>query len=133
MVNDFAFVLNAGEKEELDVKLRDFNNRARVEFAVTTVSSTGNEPIFDYSLGMAREWALGKAHSDQAGMLMVVAIDDRKWHIQISRAMEKILSNEDVGRLGELMNADFKEQKYGAGIMKSVDAFIKTVSERRKD
>jgi uncharacterized protein len=131
LVNDLAFILDAQAKAELETRLKAFKDSAKVEFVVVTVATTGSQSPFDYSLAMAREWNVGKDNPDRAGLLMLIAVDDRKWHVQISKVLEKILSNQEVGDLGALMNDDFKQQKYSEGINKSVDAFIKTITERR--
>ncbi|HKY27812.1 MAG TPA: TPM domain-containing protein [Pyrinomonadaceae bacterium] len=130
-VNDFANILDEQTEQQLERTLSDFKNRAKIDFVVVTVNTTGGRPIFDYSLAVARGWAVGARNPDKAGLLMLIAIDDRKWHVQISRALEKTLSNEEVGQLGGLLNAPFREKRYGEGVIQCVHAFIKTLSERR--
>ena len=130
-VSDFANVLDEETEDRLERTLAEFKHRAKIDFAVVTVKTTSGTSIFDYSLAVARGWGVGAKNPDQAGLLMLIAIDDRKWHIQISRALEKTLSNEEVAQLGGIMNAPFRERKYGEGIIRCVDAFIKTLSEKR--
>ena len=130
-VSDLANVLNQETRNQLERTLTEFKNHAKIDFAVVTVKTTGGQPIFDYSLAVARGWGVGARNPDKAGLLMLIAIDDKKWHIQISRALEKVLSNEEVAQLGSIMNVPFSEKRYSEGVVKGVDAFIKTLSERR--
>ena len=130
-VSDFANVLDEETEDRLERTLSEFKNRAKIDFAVVTVNTTGSKSIFDYSLAVARGWGVGTKNPDKAGLLMLIAIDDQKWHIQISRTLEKALSNEEVAQLGGVMNAPFREKKYGEGVTRCVDAFIKTLSEKR--
>jgi uncharacterized protein len=131
LVSDFAGVLSQETVGQLEKRLTEFKNREKIDFAVVTVKTTGGQSIYDHSLAVARGWGVGARNPDKAGLLMLIAIDDKKWHIQISRALEKVLSDEEVARLGSIMNAPFREKKYDEGVIKCVDAFIKKLSERR--
>lgn len=62
---------------------------------------------------------------------MLIAVDDRHWHIQITRELEKVLSDAEVGEFGALMRPLFREKKYGEGITTSVKKFIEVLKERR--
>ena len=57
-VMDYAGVLDAATKQALEsrlIELRDKTN-PKVELAVAIVNTTGDRPIFDYSLAVARGW-----------------------------------------------------------------------------
>src|SRR5215210_6329479 len=60
-VMDYAGVLDAGTKQSVEkriIELRDRTN-PKVELAVAIVKTTGERPIFDYSLAVARGWGIG--------------------------------------------------------------------------
>jgi uncharacterized protein len=126
-VNDFANVLDDRSERELETRLSKFQQDQRVDFAIATVLSTGPELIDDYSLEMTREWKVG---SENGGLLLLVSIDNRKWRIQIDRKLEALISNEDVGKIGELMVTDFKRKNYSAGIKKCVYAMISSLIKK---
>ncbi|HVF56219.1 MAG TPA: TPM domain-containing protein [Pyrinomonadaceae bacterium] len=130
-VNDFAGVLDADAKESLESKLREFKERDDVEMAVAVVETTGDQPIFDYSLAVARGWGIGRSPAGD-GALLFIAIKDRKWQIQISRSLEKVLSDDEIKQIGSLMSAPFKEARYGEGVTKCVDAFISALENKRR-
>jgi len=127
-VNDFAGVLDQATKEKLEKTLTEFKESRGIEFAVVTVKTTDDRSAFDYSLALMRGWGVGSP--THGGLLLLVAIDDRNWHIQISRRIEKVLTNEEVGQFGSVMKPFFLERKYGEGIQKCVDLFIKELTER---
>ena len=79
-VNDYAGVIDAATKQDLETKLKNFNNVSdpRVEIAVAIVKTTGDRPIFDYSLAVSRGWKIGSKLDDNPSALLLVAIDDRK-------------------------------------------------------
>jgi uncharacterized protein len=130
-VTDNARALHEREREELERKLSAFKAAANIDFAVLFVETTPGQEIFSYSLALARCWGVGGKNPDHAGILLVVAIRDRKWYIQISKVLEQVLTNPEVGKIGEEMVPDFKKANYGAGVNKTVDKMIKTLAPRR--
>jgi uncharacterized protein len=131
-VNDFADVIDQDTKSELERTLKSFKQDAKIDLVIATVKTTGKKTAFDYSLSVAKDWGVGGKNPDKAGILMLVVVDDRRWHIQISRSLETILSAGEVSQWGALMEPFFKEQKYGEGITKSVEKFIEVLKEKRK-
>ncbi|HEX8566697.1 MAG TPA: TPM domain-containing protein [Pyrinomonadaceae bacterium] len=130
-VNDFAEILDKQTKDKLEQTLSKFKSKAKIDFVIVTVKTIGEENPVDYSLRLANGWAIGATNPDKAGVLMFIAVESKRWHIQITRELEKALSNTEVRQLGELMVPLFREKRYGEGITKCVDAFIKVLKERR--
>ncbi len=131
-VNDFAEILDQKAEEELEQTLINFKAQAKVDFVIATVKTTGDKSTFDYSLAVANDWKVGATNPDKAGILLLIAVEDRRWHIQITRVLEKVLSDNEVGELGALMRPFFREQKYGEGITRCVEEFIEVLKEKRR-
>src|SRR5437660_8718022 len=55
-VNDYANVIDQQTKSRLETVLTNLKQRADIEIAVVTVSTTNGEDVFDYSLAVARGW-----------------------------------------------------------------------------
>jgi uncharacterized membrane protein YgcG len=130
-VNDSAEVLNSDSKDSLEQKLDTLKSTAMIDFAVVTVKTTKEQPIADYSLALARCWDVGGNNADKSGLLLLLAVDDRKWHMQISRSIEKVLSNDEIQRAASLMTPHLRENNYSEGIHECVDATIRTLAARR--
>ena len=64
-----------------------------------TVNTTGDLDIFDYSLAVARGWGIGAKEGERAGLLLVVAIQDRKYFTQVSRHLEGDLPDGLAGQI----------------------------------
>ena len=131
-VNDTAGVLTDDSRNKLQQKLDQLKRAGKIDFTVVTLKTTGGEEIAAHSLALARCWSIGDSNPDDAGMLLMLAVDDRKWHMQISRSMEKVLSNEEIQAAGSLMTPDLRVRNYADGINKFVDATITTIAPRRK-
>ena len=131
-MNDSAGVMKSDSKEKLEQKLDSLKSTASIDFAVATVKTTNEQPIADYSLALARCWDVGGSNPDKAGLLLLLAVDDRKWHMQISRSIEKVLSNSEIQEAASLMTPHLRDGNYSEGIDKCVDATIRTMAARRK-
>ena len=130
-VNDFAEILDQPTKDKLEQTLAKFKSDAKINFVIVTVKTTGEKTAFDYSLSLANDWAVGAKNPDKAGILMLIAVEDKHWHIQITRELERVLSDAEVGEFGALMRPLFREKKYGEGILASVKKIIEVLKERR--
>jgi len=133
MVNDYAGVLDAGTKQQLEEKLRTFRDTTnpKVELAVAIVRTTGDRDIFDYSLAVARGWGIGSKDDNNPSALLFVAIDDRKYFTQVSRDLEPDLPDGAVGSIQrQYLVPEFKKANYGKGISDTLDAYITTIRNK---
>ncbi|MFL6466850.1 MAG: TPM domain-containing protein [Pyrinomonadaceae bacterium] len=130
-VNDYAGVIDAGTKQQLEEKLKAFKENTTVEIAVAIVRTTGDREIFDYSLAVARGWKIGSKADDNPSALLFIAIDDRKYFTQISRDLEDELPDALAGNLQrQFLVPEFKKGNYAKGISDTVDAYIRTIEQR---
>ncbi|MEO8537194.1 MAG: TPM domain-containing protein, partial [Betaproteobacteria bacterium] len=76
-VTDVTQTLTAAERQALESKLADWEQRTGNQLVVLIVPTTRGEPIEGYSLRVAEAWKIGRKGQDN-GALFVVAKDDRK-------------------------------------------------------
>jgi uncharacterized protein len=131
-VNDYANVIDAATQSRMEAMLQSLAHQSDpIEFAVVTVPTTGDMPIFDYSLAVARGWGIGSSEGEKNGLLLLVAVNDHAWRVQVSRHLEGDLPDGLTGEIGRRMTAPFKQGDYGKGLMDAVQTFIATMSEKR--
>jgi uncharacterized protein len=131
-VNDFAGVLDAETKQRLENILINLKREQQIEFAVVTVKTTGGREIFDYALAVARRWGIGPANDEKQGLLLIVAIDDRKYQTLVSRHLQGELTDGTVGSLQrQYLIPAFRAGNYGQGLMDTARAYIDTLAEKR--
>ena len=133
-INDFANVIDDATEQQLNQKIKEFKARTNpaVVLSVATVKTTGDRPIFDYSLALSRGWKIGSKSDDNPSALLLVAIDDRKYQTQVSRDLEDELPDGLAGQLQrQYLVPAFKQGNYSKGISDTVDAYIKTIDARR--
>ena len=132
-VNDYAGVIDPATKQQLEAKLKNLKETTspQVEIAVAVVKTTGERPIFDYSLAVARGWGIGSKADDNPSALLFVAIDDRKYFTQVSKDLEDELPDGTVGSLQrQLLVPEFRKGNYAKGIADTVDAYIAAIRNK---
>ena len=130
-VNDFAGVIDQATLDRLNQRLIEYQRSTGVELAVAVVRTTGDRPIFDYSLAVARGWGIGSKGDDNPSALLFVAVDDRKYFTQVSRDLEDELPDGLAGSLQrQYLVPEFRQQNYGKGISDTIEAYIRTIDER---
>ena len=127
-VTDSANVLDQSSRNELERTLEAFKRRKKIDFAVVIVGTTGDRSVFDYSLDLARERKASVPDGrDNGGLLLLVAVADRKWQVQITRNLEDKLTTETLTTLSRPMTDSFTQKRYGEGINKYVKAIINKI------
>jgi uncharacterized protein len=131
-VTDNAGVIDAATKERLAALLNPLKARADIEFAVVTVPTTGNTDIFEYSLSLARGWGIGSKEGEKNGLLLVVAVNDRKWQVQVSRHLEGDMPDSLAGEIGrQRLTGPFRQGNYGQGVADFVQTVVATLAKKR--
>lgn len=131
-VTDDANVLDAGTKERLATILNRLKERADIEFAVVTVPTTGDRDILGYSISLARGWGIGSNEGEKNGLLLVVAVNDRKWRVEVSRHLEGDMTDGLAGEIArQRLVPQFRQNNYAQGISDFVQAAIATLAEKR--
>jgi uncharacterized protein len=131
-VIDTAHVIDADAKARLENIYQNLKQRADIEFAVVTVPTTGDTDIFEYSLSVARGFGIGSKEGEKNGLLLLVAINDRKYFTQVSRHLEGDLPDGVVGQIQrERLVPQFRQGNYSQGIYDTVQAYLATLAQKR--
>ena len=120
-VVDEANILTPQGKARLSQQLRSIYNQGLAQAAVVIVPTTGNLDIFDYGLKVAERWELGEADTDQ-GLLILVAVNDRKMHIFTGYGIEGVLPDAVASRIiREDITPRFKQGDYAGGLSQGIN------------
>lgn len=129
-VNDYAKVIDEATRRRLEERLRLLKERGRVEFAVATVETMGGRDINDYSLAAARGWDVGSKETGD-GLLLLVAVKDRRWRVQVSRSLEAALPDEAVAETCRAAEPLYRDGRYGEGVATCVDGLVAWLAEKK--
>jgi len=123
-ITDNAKVIDESTRKQLETTLTALKERKKIDFAVVTVKTTGDKTVADYSLELARQRKKDSIERNVSGLLLLIAVDDRNWHIQITNNLEAHLTKEILTNLSTPMTDAFRQKQYGEGILKYVNAII---------
>lgn len=123
-VHDFAGVIPDDKKTEIQAKAQRLKEEYKTEIAVVTVKSLEGEESFDYSMRMARSWGIGSKDNETRGLLILVAVRDRKTAFRTSRHIEGELTDGVTGDISRRMNAYFKNGDFGGGLSLGMDMVL---------
>lgn len=115
-VIDQANLLSPAEKQQLSQRILKLYKEGKGQIGVVIVPTTGQEDIFDYSMRVAEAWQLGSAKRDN-GLLMTIAINDRRIQILTGYGLEGVLPDIVAGRIiHDKITPYFKQGQYAQGI-----------------
>lgn len=126
-INDYANVFDEEGEKRLKLMTDELRRDVQVVLAVLTVETTAEQSMFDYSLAIARAWNLGSENG--RGLLLTLAIKDRQWRLQVSKALEAELPNDVADRLAQPSVEFYKQGKYTEG----VDRYVRAISDHLRE
>lgn len=98
-VNDFAGVLSPATVTQLKEMCRQVLEKAQASEVVVTVKSTDGRDIVEYSVDLYQKWGIGQKGKDR-GVLILLAVEDRKYWTTVGYGLEPILPDGKVGGFG---------------------------------
>lgn len=111
-VNDFANALNAAQHEALVKRVRELQSKTGAELAVVIVKSLEGGQIDDFTHKLFNRWGVGQKGKNN-GVMLLVALDDRKMRIDVGYGMEPILPDLLTGRIiAEDLRPLFQKNRY---------------------
>lgn len=127
-VVDLAGIIRDDLEAQLNSYLRDLEQKTTAQVVVLTVQSLDGEDIAGFSLRMAEKWKLGQKGKDN-GLLITVALHDRKYRFETGYGLEGILPDSLVGSIGrQHLVPYFKKGNYSTGIFNATIAVVRTIS-----
>jgi uncharacterized protein len=122
LVNDFSAVLSESEMQFLEDSLNAIEKRTSNQITIVIIKSTGLYEIADYATQLGNKWGVG-VKGRENGVLLLVAIEDRKITIATGRVLEGALTDAMCGRIirNEIKPA-FKQGQYLDGLLQAVSA-----------
>jgi uncharacterized protein len=131
-VMDLAGILKDSEVADLKAKLKRLEIDTSAQIAILIIPDLQGEILEKYSLRVAKTWKLGQKILNN-GVLLLVAMRDRKLRIEVGLGIENILTNETCKEIIENeMIPFFKKGEYYQGIDKGVSAIIRLLDWRQE-
>jgi uncharacterized protein len=114
-VNDFAHVLDQSTIAQLDNICQQIEQKAHAQIAVVTVNSLDRPDIQSYAVDLFHQWGIGSKATDH-GVLILLAVQDRKYWVEVGYGLEPILPDGKVGGFGREAVPLLKQNDYGGAV-----------------
>ncbi len=126
-VNDFADVLDAGQRAVLETQLAELERATSAEVAVVTMRTLGDRTVEDYATDLFNTWGIGKKGRDN-GVLILVVVQDRYMRIEVGYGLEGILPDGLSGAvIRETFLPRFRADDYRTGLLEGTARVIDIV------
>ncbi|MBN2881834.1 TPM domain-containing protein [Candidatus Woesearchaeota archaeon] len=119
-VNDYSNLLTAEQSTILSNQLELIYNSKKAEMAVVIVDTLDGYDSQDFAQKISNN---NLGDSTNNGLLLLVAVDDRKYWFNVGRGLEPIFNDAKIGRIGRnYLVPYFQKEMYYEGVLNSVNA-----------
>src|SRR5436853_2645705 len=115
-VNDFAHVLNQETIAQLDNICRQIDEKAHAQIAVVAINSLDGSDIESYAADLYKKWGIGSKATDR-GVLILLAVKDHRYRIEVGYGLEPILPDGKVGGFGREAVPYLRQNDYNGAVL----------------
>ncbi len=127
-VVDLAGIMSPDVISRLNGILLELEQKTSAQVLVLTVQSLDGQSIEEFAFNTKEKWKLGQKGKDN-GVLIAVAVKDRKYRIEVGYGLESVLPDSLVGSIGrEYFVPYFRQGDYGTGIYAGTIALVRTIA-----
>jgi uncharacterized protein len=132
-VYDYASLLSASEKQQLEQKLINYADSTSTQIVVVIVPTIKGEDIGLLTPKWGHAWGVGGTDKEDNGVFILLAQQERKIWISPGYGVEDRLTAGQVGEMTrEVIIPEFKGGDYYSGLDKGTDAIIKMLAGKYK-
>src|SRR5579862_5260773 len=129
-VNDFSNTLNAASKQTLEDYCANLERVTGTQMAIVLVPTLDGEPVEDVANRLYREWGIGKKGKDE-GILILLAIKDRKSRAEIGYGIEPIISDGAAGGILRQIRPILQQGNYGGALLAAAEEMGTTIAQSK--
>jgi uncharacterized protein len=129
-VNDFAGVIDASHKAQIEAYCANLESQTGAQFAVVTVASLEDEPLEDSATKLFVKWGIGKKTTDE-GLLLFLAIKERKQRAELGYGLESIISDGYTGETLRGVRPILRQGDYGGAVLAVLQRFGAKVAQAK--
>jgi uncharacterized protein len=128
LVNDRANMLSNEERASLESSLVAYSDSTSTQIVIITLNSLDGADIAEFATELGEKWGVGGKNQDN-GVVLAVAVDERKMFIATGRGTEVYLTDAVCKRIIENdLKPAFREQNYYAGFTLAVQHMMLRLS-----
>ena len=116
LVNDLVGVLSSSERDQLEQKLRMYNDSTSSQVTIVIVRTTEPYPIGDFAFKVGRKWGVGQQGKNN-GIVIAWATQTRKVYISVGYGLEGAIPDAIAKRIiTNKITPAFRQQQYYQGL-----------------
>jgi len=126
-VNDYVGVIESDLKNQIEQLCIEVEQNTGAEIAVAVIDSLQEITVEEYAVKLFEKWGIGKAKEDN-GVLLLIAIQDRKLRIEVGYGLEGAITDLEAGDIiNDVIVPRFKEDNYSLGIYEGTTAIANEI------
>ena len=114
-VTDLAGVIGASKTANLEALCTELEQKTGAQLAIVTVRSLDGQSVEYYTVDLFRQLGIG-SKKDNRGVLLLVAPNERKYHIETGYGIEPVINDARAGDAGRAMVPFLRQGDYGDAI-----------------
>ncbi len=131
-MSDFAHVLSPEAVARLDSLCGQLDHsQANAQIAVVTVRTLDGDDAAEFANALEDKWKMGKKGSDR-GVLVLLAVDDHKYRIEVGYGLEGILPDGKMGDIGREMVPALRASDYDGAVTLAVGQVAQVIAADAK-
>ena len=131
-VNDFAGILPAQTKAQIDALCAEVDRKTRAQIALVTVRTLEGLPVEEFANKLFERWGIGYKGDDR-GVLILLAQADHKYWIEVGYRLEPILPDGKVGGFGREMLPMLRRHDYGGALLHLTQRIAEVITSPPRD
>lgn len=129
-VSDFAHALDPAAKLQLERYCTQVEAATGVQMAIVTIDSLEGDPIDQTANALFHKWGIGKKGKDE-GIMLLLAVRDRKSRIEVGYGLEPILPDGFVGSVLREMRPSLRDGNYGQALLAGAAQIGQTIAQAK--
>ncbi|WP_124979828.1 TPM domain-containing protein [Nonlabens xiamenensis] len=127
-VYDYANLFSDTQRKVLSNKLQRYADSTSTQIVYVIINSSNGEELDLLGARWGEQWGIGQEKEDN-GIILIMAVQDRKVDINLGRGIEPIISDRDAERMvNRILIPNFKKQAYYQGLDQTADAIFQALN-----
>jgi uncharacterized protein len=129
-VNDFAGVLDSQSTTQLAALCTEIDQKAHAQIAVVTIRTLEGVTVEDFANKLFERWGIGPK-SDNRGVLILLAVDDHRYRVEVGYGLEPILPDGKVGGFGREIVPLLRQGNYNGALLQLTAQMARVIAADR--
>jgi uncharacterized protein len=126
-VNDFAGVLSSGARGKLTALCTEVDQKAHAQIAIVTIHTLDGDSIEDFSISLAQKWGVGP--KTDRGVLILLAVNDHKYRVEVGYGLEEFLPDGKVGGFGREIVPALRRGDYSSAVLQLTSSIASVIAQ----